>query len=181
MIRLIYETIMANPAISKEQKEKEKEYKQYVDTHVENVKTAWNKMQTIKDISSHMEKAEIDMVDMFIIGHDSSKYDMDEWEPYRKFYYPVDEYEKQSAKAEYERAVQHHYLNNVHHPEHWKERRDEMPTWAVVEMCCDWIAVSMVKGGTAYDFFHNVFDKSKLGENQIEQTEYILSKYYDIK
>lgn len=40
-------------------------------------------------------------------------------------------------------ALDHHYANNRHHPEHFKEGVDEMNLVDIVEMLCDWKAASM--------------------------------------
>lgn len=39
-------------------------------------------------------------------------------------------------------ALQHHYANNRHHPEHWKNGIEDMSLVDVVEMFCDWKAAS---------------------------------------
>ena len=39
-------------------------------------------------------------------------------------------------------ALQHHYANNRHHPEHHKEGINDMNIVDVVEMLCDWKAAS---------------------------------------
>lgn len=37
-------------------------------------------------------------------------------------------------------ALQHHYENNTHHPEHYDDGINGMDLFDVVEMLCDWIA-----------------------------------------
>jgi hypothetical protein len=39
-------------------------------------------------------------------------------------------------------ALAHHYANNRHHPEHFKEGVDDMNLIDVLEMLCDWKAAS---------------------------------------
>lgn len=39
-------------------------------------------------------------------------------------------------------ALSHHYANNRHHPEHWKNGVDDMNLIDVLEMECDWKAAS---------------------------------------
>ena len=39
-------------------------------------------------------------------------------------------------------ALQHHYANNSHHPEHWKNGVNDMSLLDIVEMLCDWKAAS---------------------------------------
>ena len=52
-----------------------------------------------------------------------------------------------------------------------------MPLYDVVEMCCDWISMSKVLGGTAISLYNqqvNIF----LGMKQKEWTLFILNEYY---
>jgi hypothetical protein len=39
-------------------------------------------------------------------------------------------------------ALDHHYANNSHHPEHYKNGIDDMDLLDIVEMLCDWKASS---------------------------------------
>ena len=39
-------------------------------------------------------------------------------------------------------ALDHHYANNSHHPEHWKDGINDMSLLDLVEMFCDWKAAS---------------------------------------
>ena len=39
-------------------------------------------------------------------------------------------------------ALEHHYANNRHHPEHWPDGIDNMNLVDIVEMFCDWYAAS---------------------------------------
>lgn len=37
-------------------------------------------------------------------------------------------------------ALDHHYANNSHHPEHWENGINDMSLFDVIEMVCDWMA-----------------------------------------
>lgn len=39
-------------------------------------------------------------------------------------------------------ALNHHYANNRHHPEHWKNGIEDMNLLDILEMFCDWMAAS---------------------------------------
>lgn len=54
--------------------------------------------------------------------------------------YGSPEYDK--CKAELGNALKHHYANNRHHPEHWKNGVDDMDLVDLIEMFCDWKAAS---------------------------------------
>lgn len=55
--------------------------------------------------------------------------------------YGSDEY--RACLKEMKPAIQHHYENNTHHPEHWPNGVDDMDLLDVVEMLCDWKAAGM--------------------------------------
>jgi predicted metal-dependent phosphoesterase TrpH len=46
------------------------------------------------------------------------------------------------SKKEIDQAIQHHYANNPHHPEHYKNGINDMNLLDVLEMFCDWKAAS---------------------------------------
>jgi len=81
------------------------------------------------------------------IHHDESKLGKDEkptfdcmTEKLRTLTYGSDEYK--AALAQMQTALDHHYRNNRHHPEHFANGVDDMTLVDVVEMLCDWKAAS---------------------------------------
>ena len=69
----------------------------------------------------------------------------------------------------------------MHHWNWWAKagNKDIMPVNFIVEMCCDWIAMSMKFGGDAYHWYLDQ-DDIVLGEQQKEWVINILTKYYGI-
>ena len=187
MESLTYENIINNPNISEFQKIQEKKYKDYIDNHKNNVIETWEELKKNKIIYDYIlhqstSKDIIEIIDKNIPNHDNSKYSEEEWEPYRKRFYPVNEEEQKTSKKEFSKAWDHHKKNNSHHHEHWEEinQNENMPLYDVVEMCCDWISMSKVFGGTAISWYHkqnNIF----LGNKQKEWTLFILNEYYKEK
>ena len=182
---MVFTMLINDPNLSEEQRKKEKEYKKYVDTHVDNVKKAWDVMKGKDDIKEYLKSQYDDVnylytiVDMQVKNHDASKYSIDEWEYYRKNFYPVDEYEKGDNVRDYETAKQHHYITNMHHWKWWADtnHQNDMPLNFVVEMCCDWIGVSMAFGKDALGWYKSQKD-IVLGVKQKEWVESILTIYY---
>ena len=179
--------IMEDPNITEEQKQKEKEYKKYVDEHISNVNKAWDMMKKNSSCMDYIHSLDksifiTSMVDSLVSSHDMSKYGLDEWEPYRRNFYPVNDEEKNDNIASFEQAWEHHYMNNLHHWDYWCKTNsvDKMPLEFVIEMCCDWIAMSIKFGGTAYDWYTKQSD-IVLGLKQKEWVEAILKKFYNIK
>jgi len=54
--------------------------------------------------------------------------------------YGSTEYDEYKAKMK--PALEHHYANNRHHPEHFKNGVEDMNLLDIVEMLCDWKAAS---------------------------------------
>lgn len=79
--------------------------------------------------------------------HDKSKLNSPEIELFTEFTpklsnstYGSEEYN--SFLKEMRVALDHHYANNRHHPEHFKNGIDDMNLLDIVEMLCDWKAAS---------------------------------------
>jgi hypothetical protein len=80
--------------------------------------------------------------------HDASKFKEEEISYYAKYTpnlkgltYGSEEYKENLKKME--PAIQHHYANNTHHPEHYPNGINDMDLVDIVEMICDWKAASM--------------------------------------
>lgn len=79
--------------------------------------------------------------------HDKSKMSSPELDYFAKYgpmlkklTYGSDEYKK--CLAEMEKGTKHHYENNPHHPEHYKNGVSGMNLINLIEMICDWYAAS---------------------------------------
>jgi len=79
--------------------------------------------------------------------HDQSKLDNPEISLFTEYTpkladctYGSDEYK--SFLGAMKPAIDHHYANNRHHPEHFKNGVDEMNLIDMIEMLCDWKAAS---------------------------------------
>ena len=186
--KLIFENIINDPNVPEAQKIQEKKYKAYIDNHKKNVVETWEELKKNKIIYDYImtqnQKENIENIESIINKnvqmHDNSKYGEEEWEPYRKRFYSVNEEEKKSSKKEFSKAWEHHKKTNTHHHEHWEEinKNNEMPLTDVVEMCCDWISMTKVFGGNALSWYksqNNIF----LGDKQKEWTLFILNQYYN--
>lgn len=81
------------------------------------------------------------------IKHDDSKLEdfekkyFDKYTPVlKKLSYGKEDYKKSLEKLSV--ALKHHYKNNSHHPEHYKNGIDDMDLFDVFEMLMDWKASS---------------------------------------
>lgn len=182
---------------------KEAEYKEYITTHINNVKKAWEMMRESKGCMNIIKKSIDNYIipnsilsldgfiyaeDLFIKTHDHSKFSLEEWDAYRRHFYPISDKEKEESKEDFEKAWVHHYTVNTHHWNHWyknKKNVNAMDLISVVELCCDWIAMNMVFKGTAIDFYNNRVVNCKdpneqiyLGDKQSKIIYDILTEFY---
>jgi len=93
-----------------------------------------------------------------LLNHDKSKLEepeksiFDEYsEKLGKTEYGSDEYKKNLAEMEV--ALYHHYANNRHHPEHFKDGIKGMNLIDILEMFVDWRASSLRMKETSLDDF----------------------------
>lgn len=159
--------------------EKQNEYRLYIDTHRKNVAKAWTEIQEKCGdiIKSKISTLQIALIDENIKNHDMSKYSDVEFDAYRKWFHYVDESEKD--KAAFDKAWKHHYENNLHHPNSWKNSGNEdlMPYYFIVEMVADWQAMGYVFGNNAKEYYerNKAEIQGKLGKKQIAWTEELLN------
>lgn len=134
-----------------------KEYNNYILQHKHNVIKSWNKIQ-IKLYNHPFVKDKY--INWYITKlcntHDDSKYSIEEFEPYRKYFYPTTEdIDKDIIQKEYDDAWVHHYTHNPHHWEYWAnyDENKERETLRfireayIVERVCDWMAMSIFQEG----------------------------------
>lgn len=81
-------------------------------------------------------------------NHDNSKFEEPELSIYAKFTPELakTEYGSKEYKELLEKvrpAIDHHYANNSHHPENWKNGIDDMDLLDILEMLADWKAATM--------------------------------------
>jgi hypothetical protein len=110
-------------------------------------------LHTIEETKAHIFKVSeflgkfIKEIEKRSLNHDESKLS-DEELPYfaksknlRKMTYGSKEYFEQLELLK--PALDHHYKNNKHHPEHFENGIDDMDLIDLVEMFCDWKAATL--------------------------------------
>lgn len=148
---------------------KEQEYLDYINDHINNVNKAFElymlpilNMTNISTLISDEElKEAIRNLQSLIPTHDASKFSDAEFDGYRMRWHPTAaELAKQKEDPElqytvrerYEKCWEHHYTTNGHHPKHWLDPETgiskDMTLDAIVEMLCDWEGMSL-KFGTS--------------------------------
>lgn len=107
-----------------------------------------------------------------ILSHDQSKLSPEEFDAYAAKFYPceADLRDKDAIERNFKKAWVHHYTHNKHHPEYWicysnydKNEYNvvKMSDTAFIEMICDWMAMSYIKGGTVKSWWYGGAYKEK--------------------
>lgn len=173
----------------------EKKYYAYVTEHIENVQRAFKEMFIDKgEILIHkfdhfLElKDAIDFVESEIKSHDASKFSDEEFDAYRRQFYPtssenITEEEKKITEERYNQAWEHHYLHNDHHPDYWMDENKkptDMSLPAIVHMLADWGGMAIKFGGTPKQYYYEKAEeeKSKMTENTKSTVEELLNIIY---
>ena len=107
-------------------------------------------VETMKHIENvrHFIKIITDSLTNRGVKHDKSKLESPEVEIFTEFTPKLSESEYGSAEyngflQQMSKALEHHYANSRHHPEHFEKGIDDMDLVDIVEMLCDWKASSM--------------------------------------
>jgi hypothetical protein len=114
-----------------------------------NDKTVVGKLETIKHI--HMVRELLHKMilelDERARKHDQSKLENPEAETFGEYTpllaeteYGTKEYDELLEKVK--PALEHHYANNRHHPEHWPNGINDMTLLDLIEMLADWAAAT---------------------------------------
>ena len=164
--------------------EKRNEYMDYIKEHLQLVQESFLELKNMNN--SEINKLFSNNIDLInelrerIINHDLSKYSDEEFEGYRKYYYPVNEEEKESSKAEFDKAWEHHWKNNDHH---WQNRQtsDILNRGACLEMICDWMAMSKKFNNNIWDWYEDNKSEIILNESEREYTERLINAIKEVK
>ena len=162
--------------------EQTKAYENYIKNHINNVIEAYNHFFIpILDLDVRNDiKFAILQCGKQIYKHDQSKWFPEEFDAYRKYFYPTDKEKanknfKILIKSEFDKAWEHHHKNNGHHPEHWNKQNDcfiNMPLVYIIEMMCDWYAMSKHFGTDCYEWWKNAEkERSFMTQNTIDMVE----------
>ena len=164
---------------SLERNKKEQEYLDYINEHIKLVKKAFvlyfaplMKINNVSTLISDQElrQAIVDLAKI-IDTHDASKFGDAEFDGYRAKYYPTtkelagDDAYKGAVDERYEECWKHHYQTNDHHPKYWVNPDSgiarDMSLRAIVEMICDWEAMSLKFGNDCIKWYESEDSKDE--------------------
>jgi len=135
---------------------KKKEYLDYINNHIANVKKVWGNARILLT-EAQLTQEILDRVDRNIPFHDVSKFLSSEFEGYRQYFYSTNQ--EICDKDVFNMAWNHHCKHNPHHWEYWiiPEKEGnlilEMPQEMILEMLCDWTAMSLVFKDLPSEFY----------------------------
>lgn len=142
-------------------------YSKYVNEHIANVHLAFasfgakichdleERYKGIHGLHAQVRKR--------VMKHDDSKFSETEFIPYVQKFYAWEGMDKtpEEVAEEFDKAWMHHCKHNDHHPEHWIQYSElqkrniqmAMDDAALVEMLLDWIAMSMARNQSVYEWW----------------------------
>lgn len=140
-------------------------------------KAYWN---YFKYICEHKKNVFIECWDKGLfwhgISHDLSKFRPSEFIPYARYFH-IDR-NNSKYKEGFEKAWKKHYSRNLHHWNYWYERDIPMPYKYIMQMICDWSAMSRKFGDTPQAFYLNNYKKIKLDRESRRTLEINLGLAY---
>lgn len=169
--------------------QKANEYLDYIATHKKNVEKAWD---YVKKIDNPYIRDNLDIIEDNIKKHDNSKYEPDEFDSYRKKYFPLNDEESEEVMDNIQNIFKLHYSRNPHHWEYWLDDNGELDyskhsdeeidndvMIAYIEMLCDWASFGLKQDNPMElrSWYINEKPKMKLFPAEQEQLEDILGEY----
>ena len=155
-------------------KTQEQNYLDYINEHLSNIQTAWDNMKI--QLGDFLSTDLISRVDRLVSIHDLSKFTNAEFDGYRQWYYPADGEEK-SADL-YNSAWKHHYTNNPHHWQYWKDKDgvplDERIPY-IIEMVVDWTAMGYKYNDKPWEYYEKEKGNIVLSDDAREYLEKLLN------
>lgn len=137
--------------------DKTREYLDYLEEHLNNVKRAFNELSKIcdgmwwvgDDCSWHTLRVEVEF-------HDLSKFSKEEFTQYRDNFFPVSKMDKDSSliSVGFDEALENHQKQNHHHHETIENHID------LIHMIIDWTAMGYKFGDTAQQYYES--NKAKI-------------------
>lgn len=163
-----------------------KKYINYILNHRYYLETAFEEMLSNKDLEEiiNWEEYHVELYDR-VVMHDLSKYSKEEFDAYRKNFFPVDDEEKALNKEDFDKAWEHHWKNNRHH---WQARsfdvceNDKLSKEQVLdclENILDWMAMGYAFNDRPYQFYEKNKNEIRLPEPQIKFMEKVIYEGID--
>lgn len=157
----------------------DKAYFDYINEHIKNVQMTFEKLG---EVLYNVFDFSYEQVAERVKVHDESKYSDIEFNGYRQYYNPKPACRPRQDLLD--RAWEHHYQNNDHHPEYWMIQNNltthirPMSADAIAEMFFDWAAMG-VKFKSRPDIWYKNTGYKELPLNEVtrQTIERILEEF----
>lgn len=150
---------------------KRKEYLDYINKHIDTVKEMFN---LYGEYLCEKLYIDIDKLSMLVYKHDKSKFSEEEFEPYRKHFYPS--VGEECSEDDFDKAWEHHKNNNPHHEDYWHDRNMFMPNIYIAEMLLDWAAMSRQFNNSIVEFYNKNKTNKGFSSKECEIIESVIYK-----
>ena len=156
----------------------EERYMRYIMKHRRNMADAYKEMTSFPEILELGNEVLI-MLKQRVVLHDITKFMNDEFDAYRKHFFPINKKEKENNLENFNRAWQHHYDVNAHHWQHRRhktdfDKKDPVQVVDVLENVCDWLAVGYTYKNRPFQYYEKHKNVIELCPAEKEFFEYII-------
>lgn len=143
-----------------------RDYCDYVERHLRNVRTSWETLQ----VACKTERFVWDdfyfaTIEDLVLGHDLSKLGPEEFIQYQRNFYPVEGEKTEADREAFRVAWAHHEAANPHHWQNWTRDVPWRP-WEqevhCVTMVIDWMAMGLEFGDTAESYYEGSKEKIQI-------------------
>lgn len=187
ILRKIYDIKPAKEQkkIATEIEKKEDEYLDYIIEHRKNIEKAYNELMENSFIHQKVDNKILEQLKTRVENHDLSKFEVEEFEPYRKNFYPINQQEKQNNLKDFEKAWEHHWKNNSHHWEYRQDKKtfnkdNDKEVLDVLENILDWMAMGYKFNNRPYQYYEKNKEKIILCKEERKYLEDIIYNAVDI-
>lgn len=164
---------------------KDTEYTNYIEEHINNVKLMFDKYN--KFLINLLPNIDMIRLRDNVMAHDKSKYSKEEFFAYRNRFFPKEG--EVFDEESFDIAWSHHIMNNKHHWNHWVVVSDvendqikitclDMDDTSIAEMLLDWFAMSKKFNSKTIDWYRSQCEDKKilLSENTKIKVERVLNE-----
>lgn len=156
----------------------EERYMKYIMKHRIRMADAYKEMTSCPEVLALGNEVLI-MLKQRVVYHDLTKFKIEEFDAYRKHFFPINKKEKENNLENFSKAWQHHYDNNPHHWQHRRhntdfDKKDLVQVVNVLENVCDWLAVGYLYKNRPYQYYEKHKDVIELCPAEKEFFEHIL-------
>ena len=158
-------------------------YTDYINEHRRNVRAVWDMVVHTLNATPVLNSSQIKLISSLIEQHDDSKYRTHEFEAYRQNFFPLQNECKDKMAFKY--AWNHHQKANPHHWQYWIMNKPQpgnksycvvlpMGKPYLIEMLCDWAAMSVKFGDLPSEFYAAKKDEMLLHQDTRNLVEKLL-------